>query len=91
VRSASRSANIDFRRALAIAKERAKQLKRQSRREKGKSMDTITAIKLIPAGARKVLDAALAAAVPTGRPVSVAVCDEGGHLMAFQRSDDAEL
>jgi len=54
-------------------------------------MDTIAAIKLTPSGARKVLDAALAAAAPTGRPVSVAVCDEGGHLMAFQRSDDAEL
>lgn len=54
-------------------------------------MDTIAALKLTPAGARKVLDAALAAAAPTGRPVSVAVCDEGGHLMAFQRSDDAEL
>lgn len=54
-------------------------------------MDTITTIRLTPAGARKVLDAALAAAAAIGRPVSVAVCDDGGHLMAFQRSDDAEV
>ena len=54
-------------------------------------MDTVETIKLTPEGARKVLDTALAAAVPSGHSVSVAVCDDGGHLMAFQRADGAEL
>ena len=39
----------------------------------------------------KVLEATLAAAEKKGRPVSVAVVDEGGHLIAFSRSDNAEL
>lgn len=42
-------------------------------------------------GARKVLEAALAGAKETGRGVSVAVVDDGGHLMAFVRTDDADL
>ena len=54
-------------------------------------MDTKSALKLTPQGARKVLDAALDACAKFGRPVTVAVCDDGGHLMAFQRSEDAEL
>ena len=55
-------------------------------------MDTVkNSLKLTPAGARKVMDAAMEAAKPAGRPVSVAVVDDGGHLIAFIRSDDAEL
>ena len=49
------------------------------------------ALKLSMEGAKKVLDAALAGAKETGRPVSVAVVDDGGNLMAFTRTDDAEL
>jgi len=52
--------------------------------------DTLKALKLSRAGAMKVLDAAMAAAEKSGRPVSVAVADDGGHLMAFTRSDHAE-
>lgn len=54
-------------------------------------MNTMTALKLTREGATKVLEAAIARAMPTGRPVSVAVVDEGGHLMAFTRTDNAEL
>lgn len=54
-------------------------------------MYTYTALKLNQAGAMKVLEYALAKAKETGRPVSVAVVDEGGHLMAFSRSDASEL
>ena len=54
-------------------------------------MDTVTALKLTREGAMKVLEAALQGAQGVGRPVSVAVVDEGGHLIAFSRSDDAEL
>jgi glc operon protein GlcG len=52
---------------------------------------THTALKLSMAGAMKVLETALAGAKPTGRPVSVAVVDDGGYLMAFSRTDDTEL
>jgi glc operon protein GlcG len=54
-------------------------------------MHTFTALKLTREGAMMVLEAALQEAQRVGRPVSVAVVDEGGHLMAFSRSDDAEL
>ena len=54
-------------------------------------MYTYTALKLTQEGAMKVLEAAVQGAKQTGRPVSVAVVDEGGHLMAFTRTDDAEL
>jgi glc operon protein GlcG len=54
-------------------------------------MDTMTALKLTREGAMKILDAALAGARSAGRPVSVAVVDDGGHLLAFSRTDDAEL
>ncbi|MEU8381069.1 heme-binding protein [Streptosporangium sp. NPDC048865] len=43
------------------------------------------------AGARHVLDAALAKADGIGRPVNVAVVDGGGHLLAFARQDGAIL
>lgn len=50
-----------------------------------------TTLKLSMAGAWKVLETAVAGAKETGRPVSVAVVDDGGNLMAFTRTDDAEL
>jgi uncharacterized protein GlcG (DUF336 family) len=54
-------------------------------------MDTVTTLKLTREGAMKVLEGALLGTKRAGRPVSVAVVDEGGHLIAFSRSDDAEL
>jgi glc operon protein GlcG len=54
-------------------------------------MDTIAALKLTREGAMKVLEAALEGARAAGRPVSVAVVDDGGHLLAFSRTDHAEL
>jgi len=54
-------------------------------------VDTYNALKLSMEGAMKVLEAALAGAKSTKRPVSVAVVDDGGHLMAFSRTDHAEL
>ena len=54
-------------------------------------MYSYSALKLSQKGAMKVLETAVAGAKETGRPVSVAVVDEGGHLMAFTRTDDAEL
>jgi uncharacterized protein GlcG (DUF336 family) len=38
-----------------------------------------------------ILEQTLEAAKETGRPVSVAVVDDGGYLLAFSRSDHAEL
>jgi uncharacterized protein GlcG (DUF336 family) len=54
-------------------------------------MDMITTLKLSREGAMKVLEAALKEAQKAGRPVSVAVVDDAGHLLAFSRNDDAEL
>lgn len=54
-------------------------------------MDAYNALKLTRHGAMKVLERALEAAHDAGRPVSVAVVDEGGHLLGFSRSDHAEL
>lgn len=54
-------------------------------------MNTVSALKLTRAGAMKVLEAAILAAQDTGRPVSVAVVDDGGHLLVFSRTDHAEL
>jgi len=48
-----------------------------------------TARFLTAAGARAVLDAALAEAERIGVPECVAVVDAGGHLLAFGRSDGA--
>jgi glc operon protein GlcG len=48
-----------------------------------------TARFLTAAGARAVLDAALAEAERLGVPECVAVVDAGGHLLAFGRSDGA--
>lgn len=54
-------------------------------------MYTFSALKLTREGAIKAIDEALAGARKVGRPVSVAVVDDGGHLLAFSRTDDAEL
>lgn len=50
---------------------------------------TGTAPFLTAAGARAVLDAALAEAARMGVPQCVAIVDAGGHLLAFGRSDGA--
>src|SRR5438128_9607372 len=39
----------------------------------------------------KVLEAAVSAAEAMGRSASIAVVDDGGHLLAFSRTDKAEL
>lgn len=54
-------------------------------------MYTYNSQKLTQQGAMKVLEQTLEAAKDSGRPISVAVVDEGGHLLAFSRSDHAEL
>jgi uncharacterized protein GlcG (DUF336 family) len=54
-------------------------------------MDTIPSRKLSKEGAMKVLNVALTAAESLNCAVSVAVVDDGGHLIAFGRSDKAEL
>ena len=54
-------------------------------------MKTYTALKLTQHAAMGILKQTLEAAKEIGRPVSVAVVDEGGHLLAFSRSDHAEL
>jgi uncharacterized protein GlcG (DUF336 family) len=54
-------------------------------------MDTRPSRKLSKNGAMKVLNLALAAADSLNCAVSVAVVDDGGHLIAFGRSDKAEL
>jgi uncharacterized protein GlcG (DUF336 family) len=46
---------------------------------------------LTAAGARAILDAALAEAGRIGVPECVAVVDAGGHLIAFGRSDGARV
>src|SRR5437867_13063003 len=54
-------------------------------------MDTMPSRKLTREGAMKVLEAAISAAAAMGRSASVAVVDDGGHLLAFSRTDKAEL
>ncbi len=49
------------------------------------------AVKLTHDGARRVLDAAVAAAVAMGVPQCVAVVDEGCNLLAFLRMDGARV
>ncbi|WP_182047556.1 GlcG/HbpS family heme-binding protein [Curtobacterium sp. ME26] len=41
--------------------------------------------------ARRMIDAALAAAAAEGLRVSVAITDAGGHLLAFNRAETANL
>jgi len=54
-------------------------------------MDTVTSKKLTREGAMKVLNAAVDRAHTLGAHVSIAVVDDGGHLIAFTRSEKAEL
>jgi glc operon protein GlcG len=50
-----------------------------------------SALFLTAAGARSILDAALAEADRIAVPECVAVVDAGGHLLAFGRSDGARI
>ena len=54
-------------------------------------MDTIPSRKLTREGAMKVLGAAVDRAQALNCHVSIAVVDDGGHLIAFTRSEKAEL
>ena len=54
-------------------------------------MDTKTILKLTLEGATRVMQAVLDDAKMRGLEISVAVVDAGGHLIAFARTDDAEL
>jgi glc operon protein GlcG len=48
-------------------------------------------LKLTRAGARRILDAAIAKAQSMGVPQCIAVVDDGGHLLAFARMDGAKV
>lgn len=54
-------------------------------------MDTIASRKLTREGAMKVLNTAVDRAHVLNCHVSIAVVDDGGHLIAFTRSEKAEL
>ena len=54
-------------------------------------MDTIASRKLTREGAMKVLGAAVERAQGLSCHVSIAIVDDGGHLIAFTRSEKAEL
>ncbi len=54
-------------------------------------MNTIAALKLTAEGAMTVLQEAQQKAKQMGVSVSVAVVDEGGHLLAFARADKTRL
>ena len=54
-------------------------------------MDTVTSKRLTREGAMKVLGAAVDRAHALNCHVSIAVVDDGGHLIAFTRSEKAEL
>src|SRR5574342_381765 len=54
-------------------------------------MDTVASRKLTREGATKVLAAAVDRAHALHCHVSIAVVDDGGHLIAFTRSEKAEL
>jgi uncharacterized protein GlcG (DUF336 family) len=54
-------------------------------------MDTVPSKKLTREGAMKVLGAAIDRAHALQSHVSIAVVDDGGHLIAFTRSERAEL
>jgi hypothetical protein len=54
-------------------------------------MKTVTTVKLTEEGAMTILRGALDKARSLGAPASVAVVDDGGHLIAFGRSEEAEL
>jgi glc operon protein GlcG len=52
--------------------------------------DIVPHLKLTLAGARRILDAALARAEAMGVPQNIVVVDEGGHLLAMLRMDGAK-
>ena len=54
-------------------------------------MDTVASKKLTREGAMKVLDAAVDRSDALDCHVSIAVVDDAGHLIAFTRSEKAEL
>ena len=54
-------------------------------------MDTVPSKKLTREGAMRVLGAAIDRAHALQSHVSIAVVDDGGHLIAFTRSERAEL
>jgi len=54
-------------------------------------MKTTTTVKLTQEGAMTILRGALDKAQSLGLPASVAVVDDGGLLLAFGRSEEAEL
>lgn len=54
-------------------------------------MDIVASKKLTREGAMKVLGAAVDRAHALNSHVSIAVVDDGGHLIAFTRSEKAEL
>ena len=54
-------------------------------------MDTVASKKLTREGAMKVLAAAVERAHALNSHVSIAVVDDGAHLIAFTRSEKAEL
>ena len=54
-------------------------------------MKTVTTVKLTEEGAMAILRGALEKARGLGLPASIAVVDDGGHLLAFARTDGAEL
>ena len=54
-------------------------------------MKTTTTVKLTEEGAMTILRGALDRAQSLGLPASVAVVDDGGYLLAFGRSEEAEL
>src|SRR5580693_5419839 len=47
--------------------------------------------KLTLAGAKAILEAAEKRSTETGVPMDIAVVDDGGHLLAFQRMDGAKI
>jgi uncharacterized protein GlcG (DUF336 family) len=54
-------------------------------------MKTTTTVKLTQVGAMTILRGALDKAQSLGLAASVAVVDDGGHLLAFGRSEEAKL
>ena len=59
--------------------------------DSSRTTSVASALLLTAAGARSILDAALAEADRIGVPECVAVVDAGGHLLAFARSDGARI
>jgi uncharacterized protein GlcG (DUF336 family) len=53
--------------------------------------DIVPHARLTAAGARRILDAAIAKAEAMGVPQCISVVDDGGHLLAFTRMDGAKV